>query len=108
MKQGSWGMALALAFCKHVKVGETLNICKNALSNLTGWDKAGHTKKKRRKKKNTNHMAREGNADTAKGVQQVQWREYSRLEDLSDHNYSCSSWHTPQRRVLVSQRQHSG
>lgn len=38
-------MALALAFCKRSKVGEYLNICKNAPSNLTGRDKASHTKK---------------------------------------------------------------
>ncbi len=74
-------MALVLAFCKHSKVGEYLNICKNALSNLTGRDKASHTKK-------TTTRDREGSADTAKGVQQVQSREYFRLEDFSDHNYS--------------------
>lgn len=38
-------MVLVLAFCKHGKVGEYLNICKNALSNLTGRDKGSHTKK---------------------------------------------------------------
>lgn len=68
-------MDLALAFCEHSKVGESLKICKNVLSNLTGRDKGSYTEK-------SNHMAREGNADTAKGVQQVQLSEYSRLEDL--------------------------
>lgn len=101
MKHGSWKMALALAFCKRSKVGEDLNICKNALSNLTGWDKASHTKK-------NNHTAREGSADTAKGVQQVQPREYSRSEDPSDHNYSRPSGHKPQRRAGMDHSQHSG
>lgn len=73
MKQGSWKIALALAFCKHSKVGEYLNSSKNALSNLTGRDKGSHIKKQQK----NNHMAREGSADTAKGVQQVQSREYS-------------------------------
>lgn len=55
-------------------------------------------------------MTREGNADTAKRrVQQVQLREYSRLEDLSDHNYICSSGHKPQRSAEdVDHCQHSG
>lgn len=38
-------MDLTLAFCKHSKLGESLNICKNVLSNLTGRDKGSHTKK---------------------------------------------------------------
>lgn len=78
-------MALALAFCKHSKVGEYLNSCKNALCNLTGRDKGSHTKKK------TTTTWLEGEVLTQQRVCS-RFSQENILLDLSDHNYSCSSW----------------
>lgn len=46
------------------KVAESLNICKNALRNLTSRDKGSHLKKT---KKNNKHTGSEGSADSAAG-----------------------------------------